>query len=120
MAESKGRIDVAAGKAFLADHYDAHQKKADSPSERTLCGHVDLSPRGMKPWQDEFGPAGTVQAKVTDAAMAKRMEMEATFGHPCGLAFKADAHLRKYPQFAWLKPLLKDLPSSPWMRFAAP
>jgi len=120
MAERKGTIDVAAGEAFLADHYDAYERKPDSPSERTLCGHVDLSPRGMKPWQDEFGPAGTVQAKVTDAAMAQRMEMVAAFGHPCGIAFKAAEHLRKHPQFDWQKPLLRDLPSGPWTRFTAP
>jgi hypothetical protein len=120
MAESKGRIDVAAGKLFLADHYDAHEGKADSPSERTLCGHVDLSPRGMKPWQDEFSPAGTVQAKVTDAAMAGRMEIEAALGHPCGLVFRSREHLERHPQFGWQKDLLKDLPSGAWTRFAAP
>jgi hypothetical protein len=120
MAEGKGRIDVAAGKLFLADHYDAYEKKADSPSERTLCGHVDLSPRGMKPWQEEFGPAGTVQAKVTDAAMAGRMEIEAAVGHPCGRAFVAAEHLKRYAQFGWQKDLLRDLPSGPWTRFAAP
>ena len=120
MPEFKGRIDLAAAKRFLADHVDAYAGKADAPSERTLCGHVDLSPRGMKPWQDEFGPAGTVQAKAADAAMVGRMELEAAMGHPCGLDFHAVEHLARYPQHAWQKGLLRDLPSRPWTLFSAP
>lgn len=117
--EFKGRIDAEAAKRLLADHYDAYEKKANTPSERTLCGHVDLSPRGMKPWQDPFGPAGTVQAKVADTAMVERMELEAAMGHPCGLGFVAAEHLKRYPQFDWQRGLLRDLPSRPWTRFSA-
>ena len=120
MAEFKGKIDVEAAKRSLADHTDAYEKKDGAPSERTLCGHVDLSPRGMKPWQDEFGPAGTVQAKAADAGMVEGMELEAALGHPCGLNFSAAEHLAKHPEYAWQKPLLRDLPSRPWTRFTAP
>ena len=116
----RGRLDVAAAKRLLADHTDAWAGKADSPDEHTLCGHVDLSPRGMKPWQDEYGPAGTVQAKVADAAMVARMELEAAMGHPCGLDFRAAEHLARHPQFAWEQPLLRDLPSHPWTLFNGP
>ncbi|MGD1148736.1 MAG: C45 family peptidase [Thermoanaerobaculaceae bacterium] len=120
VAEFKGRIDLETAKRFLADHEDAFEKKAGAPSERTLCGHVELSPRGMKPWQDEFGPAGTVQAKAADAGMVERMELDAAMGHPCGLDFSAAEHLAHHPEYAWQKPLLRDLPSRPWTRFAAP
>jgi hypothetical protein len=119
MPALKGRIDLDAAKRIMADHGDATDGRSDEPSERTLCGHVDLSPRGMKPWQDEYGPAGTVQAKVTDAAMAARMELEAAIGHPCGLSFLAAEHLAHHPEFAWQKPFLRDLPSRPWTTFAA-
>jgi len=43
---NKGKIDVAFAKRYLSDHYDSFEKKDDAPSERTLCGHIDLSPRG--------------------------------------------------------------------------
>jgi hypothetical protein len=119
IAERKGRIDVAAAKRFMADHDDAVAQKLDAPSERTLCGHVDRSRRGMKPWQDEFAPAGTVQAKAADGDMVREMTLEAAIGHPCGIGFEAAAHLAQYPQFAWQKDLLRDLPSHPWTRFAA-
>src|SRR5215471_181287 len=50
MAENKGRIDVALGQKFLADHFDSFDTKVE-PSERTLCGHIELSARGSKPWK---------------------------------------------------------------------
>jgi len=119
MRENAGRIDLALAKAYLSDHYDSYQKKADAPSERSLCGHVDLSPRGMGDWFGPWGPAGTVQAKATDATLAKRMAFEAALGHPCGLVFRAAPHLAGHPEWGWLKPLLRDLPAGPWTAFAA-
>ncbi len=114
----QGRIDVEAGKRFLADHFDTYTKK-EEPDERTLCGHIDLSPRGMMPWQGEHGPAGAVQNKVADAAMASRMSFTASAGHACGLDFKAAEHVAKYPDYAWQQPLLRDMPSRPWTIFTA-
>jgi hypothetical protein len=117
MAENKGKIDVAAGQKFLADHYDTFAKKVD-PDERTLCGHVDLSPRGAKPWMPPYGIAGAVQNKVTDASMAGRLSFTASAGHSCGINFKADDHLKKHPEFAWQREYLRDLNSHPWTTFS--
>ncbi|MEO7145292.1 MAG: C45 family peptidase [Bryobacteraceae bacterium] len=116
MEEHKGRIDVAAGEKFLADHYDTFDKKIE-PDERTLCGHIELSARGSKPWQSAYGTAGAVQNKVTDAALAGEMSFFAAMGHACGLNFKAAEHLRKHPEFAWEKAELRDLNSRPWTNF---
>jgi hypothetical protein len=118
MAENKGKIDIAAGQKFLADHFDAFEGKVD-PSERTLCGHIDLSPRGMPTWQKPFAPCGAVQAKVTDAAGAERMTLTAALGHSCGISYKAAEHLAKHPDHAWIRPVLHDMPSRPWTTFAA-
>ena len=117
---NEGKIDVAFGKRYLSDHYDAYEKKADAPSERSLCGHVDLSPRGMGDWFAAWGPAGTVQSKVADATMAKRMAFEAAMGHPCGTTYQAAPHLAKHPEHAWTRPLMRDLVASPWTLFEAP
>ncbi|HEX8985043.1 MAG TPA: C45 family peptidase [Bryobacteraceae bacterium] len=118
MAENKGKIDVAAGQRFLSDHYDTFERKTQ-PNERTICGHIDLSPRGVKPWQGEFAPAGAVQAKVTDAEMAGRMAFTASMGHSCGLDFKAAEHLKAHPEYVWQKDFLRDLNSHPWSEFQA-
>jgi len=115
MAGGKGKLDVSHAKRFMADHYDAFQKK-EEPNERTLCGHVDLSPRGLPTWQPPFGPAGVVQSKIADASLAGTMSFLAAAGHACGLDFNASEFLSAHPEFGWQKPLLKDLPSRPWVR----
>ncbi len=118
MAENKGKIDLASAKRFVSDHYDTYDRK-EQPSERTLCGHIDLSPRGMKPWMQEYAPGGAVQAKATDAEMAGRMTLVAAMGHSCGIDFKAAQHLKEHPEFEWQKPLLRDLDAHPWTEFRA-
>ncbi len=119
MAEYKGRIDVEAGKKFETDHYDVITKEID-PNERTLCGHIDRSSRGMKGWQDPFGPAGSVEAKVADSAMAEKMSFVAGNGKPCGVAFHAAQFLAAHKEYAWQKSELEDLKANPWIVVAAP
>ncbi len=119
MEENKGRIDVIVGQRLLSDHYDTFDKKI-SPDERTLCGHIDLSPRGAKPWQPPYGTAGAVQAKLADATMAELMSLRAAMGHPCGISFKSAArHLALYPNLRWQSGILRDLDSHPWTDFKA-
>ena len=118
MKENKGRIDVAAAQRFLGDHVDTLTGKTQ-PSERTLCGHIELSGRGMGNWQPPYAPAGTVQNKVADAAMAERLSFTAAAGHACGISFHAGSHLREHPEFDWQKELLRDMPSGSWTTFAA-
>lgn len=118
MRENKGKIDVAAGQRFLGDHMDTFTGK-NQASERTLCGHLEFSKRGMGAWQPPFAPAGTVQNKVTDAAMAERMSFTAFAGHACGISYKAQAHLKEHPEFDWQKGLLRDLDAREWTTFSA-
>ena len=118
MAENKGRIDVEAAQRFLADHFDTYTGKTE-PSERTLCGHVDLSQRGLPTWQPPYGIAGAVQNKVTDAALSEQMSLVAAAGHACGISFKAAAHLAQHPEFVWQKGLLGDMDACPWKVFKA-
>jgi hypothetical protein len=116
---NKGRIDVALAQEFLADHYDTFEKKADLPSERTLCGHLDLSSRGFKGWLPPYYPGGAVQNKVTDSAMTADMMFLARFGHACGADFKSGPFLEQHPEFEWQKPVLHDMDAAPWSRFSA-
>ena len=113
MAEDKGKIDVEAGKRFETDHYDVITKEFD-PNERTICGHIDRSSRGLKPWQPPFGPAGTAEAKVADSALAEKLSFAAGMGHPCGVAFNAKQFLKEHPDFAWQSSELKDLKANVW------
>ncbi len=118
MEQNKGKIDVAAAQRFLADHFDTYEKKVD-PDERTLCGHIDRSPRGALPWAGPYAPVGAVQSKVSDATLAEGMTLRASLGHSCGLGFKAAGHLRKHAEFAWQQAALRDMPSRAWTTFSA-
>jgi hypothetical protein len=113
MAEYKGKIDIAAGEKFETDHYDVITHEID-PNERTLCGHIDRSSRGLKGWQGPYAPAGAAEAKVTDSDMAAKMSFVAGMGHPCGVEFHAADHLKAHPDYAWQAPLLRDLKANPW------
>jgi len=113
MEQNKGRIDVEAGKKFETDHYDVLTKEID-PNERTICGHIDRSNRGLKPWQGPYGPAGAVEAKVADSAMAEKMSFVAGAGHPCGREFHAKDFLKTHQEYAWQAPLLEDVKAHAW------
>jgi hypothetical protein len=113
MTEYKGRIDIAAGEKFETDHYDVVTHEID-PNERTLCGHIDRSSRGLPGWQGPFAPAGVAQAKVADSETASDMSFVAGMGHPCGVEFHAKDHLKAHPEYGWQSPLLQDLKANPW------
>jgi hypothetical protein len=117
MRESRGKIDVKRAEDFMGDHFDSYQKKMD-PDERSLCGHGDLSPRGVAVWEwPPHDPAGAVQGKVMDGTMAQGMSFFAHMGHPCGTDFLAAPFLKAHPEFAWQAPLLRDMKAGPWTLF---
>jgi hypothetical protein len=122
--KSKGRIDVEIAEQFLSDHFDSFEKTASTqkpqPSERSLCGHVDDSPLGVKEWGwDAHNPGGAVQGKAADSAMAANMSFVARAGHPCGADFLAADFLEQHPEYSWQKPLLRDMKAGPWTTFQA-
>jgi hypothetical protein len=119
MERNKGKIDVAMAEKFMSDHYDAFEKRDDA-DERSLCGHVESSPRGAEIWDwPPYYPGGAVQGKAMDSAMAKAMSFYARRGHPCGEDFLAAPFLKAHPEYAWEAPLLRDMKAGPWTLFRA-
>lgn len=118
MDEWKGRIDVKAGQLFLGDALDTFTGK-QGPNERSLCGRVDLSPRGVVGWVQPFALAGAVQNKVADADMASQMSFTGAIGPQCGPPFRAARHLARHPEFKWTWPYLKDMPAQRWTTLSA-
>ncbi len=117
MAQDKGQIDVALAQQFLADHWDSYQNKQQA-NERTLCGHLEDSPRGMPEWdRTPYYPDGAVTGKAADSTMMKNMEFTARAGHPCGEDFIADKFLAAHSQYNWMRPVLKDMKGNPWAEF---
>ena len=95
MEQNKGKIDSAAAQKFLGDHFDTFEGKMD-PDERTLCGHIDLSPRGMGTWQPPYAPAGRRAEQGGRRRRARRRcRSPPLLGHACGRNFKAAEHLAK-------------------------
>jgi hypothetical protein len=117
MAEHRGKIDVEAGKRFLADHVDTRSGETN-PCGRTLCGHVELDPLGAPEWEwPPFFPGGACQSKVTDSRLASGLAFWAVIGHACGQSFRAEPHLTAHPDFAWQRPFLRDMPANRWTLF---
>ena len=117
MAEHKGRIDAELAKSFESDAYDVIEK-LEGPNERSLCGCVDRSPRGVPEWDwGKFFPGGTVQAKVMDATMAGKLELLAALGHPCAPDFVAADFLKQHTEYGWMRGLLRDMKTRAWTRF---
>jgi Phospholipase B len=117
--ENKGKIDVALAQKMLGDHVDTFEKKTQ-PNERTLCGHVETTARGISIWA--WGPnypGGAVQGKATDSNMTKNLRLVARLGHPCGDNFEAKPFLAAHPEYAWQQPYLRDMNAGPWSYFQA-
>ena len=115
--ENKGKIDVTLAQQMLGDHVDSFENKTQA-NDRTLCGHVDTTARGVSIWTWEpYYPGGAVQGKATDSSMTKEMRLVARMGHPCGGDFLAEPFLAAHPEFAWEKPYLRDMKAGPWTEF---
>jgi hypothetical protein len=119
IAENKGNIDVALAEQFLANHEDSFTGK-EGADARTLCGHIDVDPKGVPEWSDApYYPDGAVTGKVTDSDLAAHMSVIGRAGHPCGEDFIAAPFLAAHPEFGYLKPILKDMKAGPWTQFSA-
>ena len=118
MAEHKGKINLDRAKAFETDDLDIITQKHGT-NERTLCGRVETSPRGVPEWDwGPFYPAGTVQSKVIDGTLADKMTFWGQIGHH-GSDFIADEFLSEHKEYRWMRGLLKDMKCGPWSRFEA-
>jgi Phospholipase B len=114
----KGKIDLELGKRFETDNFDVILSKHEA-NERTLCGRVEISPRGVPEWDwGPFYPGGTVQSKVTDGSLADQMALWGQVGHQ-GSDFIAHAFLKEHQQYEWMRGLIKDRKCGPWSRFEA-
>lgn len=115
--ERFGKIDVEIAKEMESDDFDVITGKHEA-NERTLCGIVEVSPRGVPEWDwGPFFPGGTVQSKVVDGEMAKHMKIWAAFGHASGPDFHVCEFLKERPEYEWMRDLLGDLKKGPWTVF---
>jgi hypothetical protein len=108
MAEYKGKIDVEAAKKFETDGFDAFAKKQGA-NERSLCGAVESSPRGVPEWDWlAYFPGGAAQAKVMDARMAEKAQLMGSYCHACAPDYIAEDFLKRRKEYEWMRGLLRD------------
>jgi len=117
MKEYSGKINLEVGKAMLSDHFDVYMNKIN-PGSRSLCGHLEFDSQENAPFEP-YSPAGALDGKVMDAAMAKNMSFVARWGSTCGTPFDAKIFLEKHPQYDWMEGILKDRPTQSWTDFKA-
>src|ERR1700722_3541141 len=115
----KGKIDVETGKTSEGDSYN-EITKAKEARRCVIVGRVDTDPKGCPEWDwPPFFPGGTVQAKITTAALAKDLKFWAHMGNPNGDDFLATPFFAAHPQYQWEAPYLHDMKAYPWTLFSA-
>ena len=119
MDEYKGKLDIKAAKAIIADHYDVYLKKENMCS-RTVCSHYDLDPRKYMSQATRplpFAPHGAVDGMVCDSKMAAKMSFAGIWGNSCGTPFITDEFIQKNRQWTRFQPYLRDRLTQPWTVF---
>ncbi len=114
--EHKGCIDAGMAKTMLADHHDVYTG-ADVASARTICGHCDTDDDRHNTGHGPFYPWGSLDGKVTTAALVRNGLFEARWGRACGTPFEAGPFFRRHPQYGDFRPLTRDRPTQPWVVF---
>lgn len=119
--QHNGKIDAEIGQRMLGDTFDVYLGYIN-PSSRTISSHYDTDPMYYVSdpnavWNVPFYPAGSVDGKVTTAALAPSMSMWGRFGRADGAPFDADEFLRLHPQWNWQAGYLKSRPHQPWVLF---
>ena len=118
-SQYKGKIDIETGKTIEGDSYNQFTKAREA-SRCVIAGRVDTDPKGCPEWDwPPFFPGGTVQAKITTAALAKDLKFWAHMGNPNGDDFLAAPFFAAHPQFDWESKYLHDMKAYPWTLFEA-
>ena len=115
----RGRLDTAAVKRILADHYDNYLGKTAANS-RTVCKHSYGSGAGVDGGEGSgggvpFKPVGAYDAKVADSASIRQMSFLAHWGPPCGTPFIVKEHMKKHPEWKDWAEYLADFPRRGWV-----
>ena len=117
--EYKGKLDIETGKTIEGDTYN-ELTRAKEASRCVIAGRVDTDPKGVPEWSwPPYFPGGTVQAKITTAALARELKFWAHMGNPNGDDFLAAPFLAAHPEYQWESKYLRDMKAWPWTLFEA-
>jgi hypothetical protein len=112
--EYYGNITAANAKTIIADHYDVFLRKTRR-NHRSVCAHGEMGTARRRGAPEPIAyPAGCVDGKTVDAAMARTLSFNARWGSACGRRFDSAKFIAKHPRFAKWKGALEDLPTEAW------
>jgi len=106
-----GKIDVDVAQKVMRDHYVVSLHR-DQMNSNSICRHTEMS-------QGHY-PFGSIDAKVVDSSMAKRLRFLARWGSGCGRPFRFAEYLRKYPFYQKWKGKMGDFPKRKWITIREP
>jgi hypothetical protein len=119
MEQHKGQIDLKIAEEIMADHHDVYLDRVN-PCSRTVCSHYELDDRAFmsdpsrpKPFQ----PRGSLDGKVCDTTLCKKMGFMARWGTSCGIPFDKTEFCKRNIIWADQEPYLHDRPQQPWTEF---
>ena len=119
MEQHKGAIDLKIAEEIMADHKDVYLDRIN-PCSRTVCSHYELDDRAFmsdpsrpKPFQ----PRGSLDGKVCDTTLCKKMGFMARWGTSCGIPFDKAEFCKRNIIWADQAPYLRDRPQQPWTEF---
>ena len=119
MEQHKGNIDLKIAEEIMADHHDVYLDRIN-PCSRTVCSHYELDDRAFmsdpsrpKPFQ----PRGSLDGKVCDTTLCKKMGFMARWGTSCGIPFDKAEFCKRNIIWADQEPYLVDRPQQPWTEF---
>ena len=119
MEQHKGKIDLKIAEEIMADHHDVYLDRIN-PCSRTVCSHYELDDRAFmsdpsrpKPFQ----PRGSLDSKVCDTTLCKKMGFMGRWGTACGIPFDKTEFCKRNIIWADQEPYLHDRPSYPWTEF---
>jgi len=105
--ENQSKITVEIAKDIISDHYDATSGKQKKTS-RGICSHTEEDP-------DNPHLYGSVDAKVVNTDMAKKLMFQGRFGSACGRTFSMKEFLKKRPEFTHWESVTADFPKYDWV-----
>jgi hypothetical protein len=103
-----GKINIQSAKEIISDHYDEYLNK-DIRNSRGICRHTELDPTKTAS-RLPFYPFGSLDGKVVNSDLAKRMEFWGRWGSPCGRVFYVSDFIKKHPEYKNMRNTWQILP----------
>ena len=104
----KGKINIAVAKTIISDHYDG-SRNMNRMGGVNVCIHPELD------IIQGFRLAGCTDGKVTNSAMATKMQSYGRFGSSCGRIFRIKDHTKAHPEHKAYEEHLNDFPYYKWV-----